>query len=592
VLVALANEPPFVLDHVIVRPAVFTELFDPSSSCAAMVTVLPSVTLFALEVTRYFAAAPAVIVSLAGLPEMFVPPIFAEMFTVVGAPGAVKVAVHTPLVQLTVPSEPASTASVTTLGVALVTTLPFASFTVTVIVAVPLTATELGEIASVEVAALTAPNVVVMFDVVPLSEPSVALTVCTVAATVLVVNVTVACPAASVVDVGAEKLPPFVLDHVTVLPLVAIAEPLASASCAVIVAVLPATTELALDVTTYFAAVGAGTLIAIVFGLPEMLEPPIFAVSDAVPAPAGAVYVAVQTPFVQPTVPSVPRSTVVTTSAGVADVMMFPFASFTVIVTVVVPFVSSDVEPTTRVLVAAFGAPSVVVMLPLVPVRLEASVAVTVCTVPATVLVVNTTVAFPLASVFDVAVAKLPPLVLDQVTTRPEVATGLFPASINCDVIVTVPPSVTELALDVTRYLAAAPALTMTATGLPLTLALPSFAEMFAVAGAPGAVKVAVHTPFVQLTVPSVPASVASVIALGAAFVTTFPFASFTVIVTVVVPFTPTDVEPTDTVVVVALAAPNVVTMPALVPVRADASIALTVCVTLAVVLVANVTVA
>ena len=191
--------------------------------------------------------------------------------------------------QLTVPSEPTSVATAIALDVAFVTTLPFASFTVTVIVAVPLTAIELGATASVDVVAAGAPKVVVILVLVPLSEPSVALTVCTVPAVVLVVNVTVACPAASVVDDAAEKLPPLVLDHVTVFPAVATGFPLTSASCAVIVAVLPATTELALDVTTYFAAVGAGVLIVIAFGLPEMFVPPIFAVSEAPPALAGAV---------------------------------------------------------------------------------------------------------------------------------------------------------------------------------------------------------------------------------------------------------------------------------------------------------------
>ena len=91
------------------------------------------------------------------------------------------------------------------------------------------------------------------------------------------------------VDVAAEKLPALVLDQVTVLPAVLIAAPLASASCAVIVTVLPAITELALDVTTYLAGVGAGVLIVSVFGLPEMFVPPIFAVSEAPPALAGAV---------------------------------------------------------------------------------------------------------------------------------------------------------------------------------------------------------------------------------------------------------------------------------------------------------------
>jgi len=98
-------------------------------------------------------------------------------------------------------------------------------------------------------------------------------------------------------------------------------------------------------------------------------------------------------PLVQLRVPIEPTPTAVVTSLGVAVVITLPLASFTVIVTVVVPFVSSDVEPTLNVLVAALGAPNVVVMFPLVPVTLEPSVAVTVCTVPATGLAVKTTLA-------------------------------------------------------------------------------------------------------------------------------------------------------------------------------------------------------
>ena len=274
---------------------------------------------------------------------------------------------HTPLVQLTVPIDPTSVASAKALDVAFVTTLLLASLTVTVTVAVPLIAIELGATASVDVVAVGAPKVVVMFPLVPDSTPSVPVTVWTVAAVVLVVNVTVAWPAASVVDVAAEKLPPFVLDQVTVLPAVVTGLPLASANCAVIVTVLPAITELALDVTTYFVAVGAGAEMVMAFGLPEMFVAPIFAVSEAVPALAGAVYVAVHTPFVQLTVPTLPASTATVTSLDVAEVITLPLASFTVIVTLVVPFVSSDVDPTANVLVVALALPAVTVTLALVP---------------------------------------------------------------------------------------------------------------------------------------------------------------------------------------------------------------------------------
>ena len=77
------------------------------------------------------------------------------------------------------------------------------------------------------------------------------------------------------------------------------------------------------------------------------------------------------------------------------------------------------------------AAPAMVVMLEVVPVRVLASVPVTVCTVPATVPVVNVTVAIPLELVVLVAVPNEPPLVLDQVTTLPDVETALLFASAN-----------------------------------------------------------------------------------------------------------------------------------------------------------------
>ena len=77
-----------------------------------------------------------------------------------------------------------------------------------------------------------------------------------------------------------------------------------------------------------------------------------------------------------------------------------------------------------------FAAPTAVVMVALVPVKLPPSVPVTVVAVPATVCVVKTTVAIPEALVLEVAVAK-DPLALDlvQVTVKPAVLTGLLLAS-------------------------------------------------------------------------------------------------------------------------------------------------------------------
>jgi len=134
------------------------------------------------------------------------------------------------------------------------------------------------------------------------------------------------------------------------------------------------------------------------------------------------------------------------------------------------------------------AAPTTAVMLPLVPVRLDASVAVTVWTVPATLLTVNVTVAWPLLSVFVVGAEKLPPFVLDHVMVRPAVFTELLDASASCAVIVTVPPSVTELALEVTRYLVAAPAVIVSLAALPEMFVPPIFAVMLALPVLAGAV--------------------------------------------------------------------------------------------------------
>ena len=102
--------------------------------------------------------------------------------------------------------------------------------------------------------------------------------------------------------------------------------------------------------------------------------------------------------------------------------------------------------------------PVCVVMLPLVPVNEVLSVAVTVWTVPATVLVVKTTVATPPVSVRLVGLANDPPVpVLLHVTVLPEVFTELLFASASCARIVTVSPAVGVLLLDVTIYFVAGP---------------------------------------------------------------------------------------------------------------------------------------
>jgi hypothetical protein len=117
-----------------------------------------------------------------------------------------------------------------------------------------------------------------------------------VAEVVLVVNVTVATPLEFVVDVGAEKEPPFVLDHVTVLPDVPTGLLFASASCAVIVTPEPATGLELEDVTRYLVAV-LGTVVTVT--LPVF--PPVVAVTTcAVPVATFVVklIVAMPLPFV------------------------------------------------------------------------------------------------------------------------------------------------------------------------------------------------------------------------------------------------------------------------------------------------------
>ena len=77
---------------------------------------------------------------------------------------------------------------------------------------------------------------------------------------------------------------------------------------------------------------------------------------------------------------------------------------------------------------------------------------------PDVVLVVNTMLAVPLASVVDVAVANDPPApVLLHVTTCPGPLTAVPVASVSCAVTVTGPPAATDDALAVTTYFDAGP---------------------------------------------------------------------------------------------------------------------------------------
>src|SRR5581483_6672210 len=107
-----------------------------------------------------------------------------------------------------------------------------------------------------------APAVAVIGPDVPLIDaPADAVTTCVVPAVPLVVNATDATPFASVVLVGDANDPPFVLDHVTVWPGIAIAFPNASASCAVTVKVPPAATLATVDETSSFARAPAVVVI-------------------------------------------------------------------------------------------------------------------------------------------------------------------------------------------------------------------------------------------------------------------------------------------------------------------------------------------
>ena len=132
------------------------------------------------------------------------------------------------------------------------------------------------------------------------------------------------------------------------------------------------------------------------------------------------------------------------------------------------PATGDELDDVTRYLVAVPGTVVIVDALPVLP----PVVAVTTCDVPLVVLAVKLTDATPLALVFDVAVLKFPPLVLDQVTISPEVATELLVGSANCAEIVTVPPADGLLLDDVTTYLDAAATTVVMAAVVPLRLVL------------------------------------------------------------------------------------------------------------------------
>ena len=88
----------------------------------------------------------------------------------------------------------------------------------------------------------------------PVTELVVAVTTCVTPTLTLVVNAIVATPLEFVGLVGAANDPPFVLDHVTVVPAVETALPFTSANCAEIVTAVPAAGDWLFDVTRYCVA--------------------------------------------------------------------------------------------------------------------------------------------------------------------------------------------------------------------------------------------------------------------------------------------------------------------------------------------------
>ena len=152
-----------------------------------------------------------------------------------------------------------------------------------------------------------------------------------------------------------------------------------------------------------------------------------------------------------------------------------PVASVSCAVTVTgAPAATDDALVVTTYFDAGFPPLEIVVIGADVPV-MDPVVAVTTCTVATVVDVVKLTVATPLAFVLLVALANEPPFVADHVTVCPAVVTTLLFASANCADIVTAVPATGDKLLDVTRYLAAAPAI-VTTFPLDPVRALPSVA--------------------------------------------------------------------------------------------------------------------
>jgi hypothetical protein len=169
-------------------------------------------------------AAPAVTVTVAGLPLIAVPPIVTP---IVGEPtvaGAVYVAVHTPLTQVKLPIEPALGVATNTADVAPVMMLPNPSLTVTVTVDVPLGPTLAGLADSVDVVALAAAALTTTLRRLPPAALIVPSVVATTAVSVF--TSTIEAVATPLVNVTLVVLPKFVADTVGFVLFGATAAPL------------------------------------------------------------------------------------------------------------------------------------------------------------------------------------------------------------------------------------------------------------------------------------------------------------------------------------------------------------------------------
>ena len=148
-------------------------------------------------------------------------------------------------------------------------------------------------------------------------------------------------------------------------------------------------------------------------------------------------------------------------------------------------------------------------------------VAVMACAVAETVLVVNETVAMPLALVVDVGAPNEPPPVADHVTTWPLVWTALLFTSANWAVMVTDAPATGEKLVEDTAYFVAVPAVNVTTALLALEMLWPlTVPETVDVPIAADDVSVAVQAPPVPPeVVVMAPAVAVSAGAGGAVFV-------------------------------------------------------------------------